>query len=225
MVLIVDNSAKKRGRELRSCFLKAGIPCALVNMETLKRTAPARFTIAYAENENQLSIVSLRAGATDYIVINDTGRRMFNHDAHMYDPDTDGDIVGYVSKRADELFGINTTDPAIPPIRFDGEYTLFRNRYIRLTATEKMIVRHLIMSNDDWHSAEEIVRYAYNEPSLRARKTVSSHVSSINRKAQTATGEKLIVAHRGLGYRILLSASKGRKYGHYDLTPEKPLFV
>lgn len=212
MILIVDNSSKKRKDILRKYFHKVGIPCAVVNMEQLKKMKTARFTIAFAESEDQLSIVSVRAGKTEYIVLNDTGKRMFNSDAHIYNPISDGTLLEYVNIRAKEVFGFDAINLNIPPLKFDGINTFFYEKNIILTDREKMIVRHLILSKGEWHSVNEI--FCYSCSLGDSKSSISVHICNINKKAVRATGCRMIIAKRGYGYKIDYTLSPKREQSH-----------
>ena len=225
MVIIVDNTEKSRKRELRSRFLNLNIPCAVCTADSLKKLAPARFTVVFAESESMLTTVSIRAGATELIAVNVTGKPIRNPDAYIIDPSRDTDVVNYVIRRAREAYLINALDPDATPVRFDGEYTFFRNRHLRLTPDEKMILRHLVLSKGEYHTPDEIARYCFAAPSARDLSRVRTHICNINRKALTAADLKLIIAVRGKGYKVDFPNPDEREKTHYNVSSDAPLFV
>jgi len=224
MVLIVDDSAKKRKTELRKRFLEARIPCAVCNMEKLKRIPSALYTVVYAENENQLSIASIRAGHTKYIAINETGKRMINPDAHFYNENTDGDIVEYVKSGFVKDLGIDIERLCVLPVAFSEKGFLFRNRYVLLTEKEEMIVRFLAISKDNFHTADEIEFYTADEYSPKSN-SVAQHICNINKKTTEAANCKMIIAKRGFGYMLDSSVGEISEPNHYDVSSDLPLFV
>lgn len=226
MILIIDDSSKKRKTELRNSLFDAGIPCAVVTSERLKKLEPARVTVAFAENETQLSIVSIRAGSTDYIVINDTGRRMYNTDAYFYDPTVDGDFRDFIKRRAVEKHGISIDSLAEYPVRMcDGEVYFF-NRQVNLTRREEMIVRHLMFAKGEWHSSEEVARFAFDGISGGIDdSSVSVHICNINKKSVQVTGRKIILSKRFCGYKINRLEPEKKKRGPYKRKVTPPRYV
>lgn len=225
MVLIVDDSVKRRKYELRNLLYYAGIPCAVVNSEQLRDCSPARMTVTFAENETQLSITSIRAGATDYIVVNDTGKKMINSDAYFYSWERDGIFVEFIKKRALELHGINVEYPFLYPARFNEGRAYFYNREVRLTLTEEMIVRHLMFAKGEWHTAKEIACYAYPGSGDKTEESVCVHVCNINKKSLHITGKKAILAKRYHGYSLNTVKPERKKRGPYKKKVNPPQFV
>lgn len=225
MVLIVDDSAKQRKFALREKLYLAGIPCMIVNSEQLKKKEPARITVAFAENETQLSIVSLRAGVTDYIVINDTGRKMINCDAYFYDPELDGAFADFIIRRAHDKHGIAIHNTLSYPARFTSKGAYFFNRAVNLTLTEEMIVRHLLFAKGEWHTAEEIANYSFNSQGRIDGSSISVHICNINNKSLNVTGKKIILAKRFYGYKINAPGPEKKKRGPYNIKTIPPRFV
>lgn len=94
-----------------------------------------------------------------------------------------------------------------------GEYTLgalnasaelggvsYLGKPVKLTRTEAMVLRYLILTYPQAASAEDILKYAFRAARLPEVSSVRTHVSIMNKKFKGAAGEALIVPSDPSGY-------------------------
>ena len=84
-------------------------------------------------------------------------------------------------------------------VRFDGDDFYSRNNYIRLTHSEKRILRLLILCHGMYFTANQIAGFCLENSDVAA---VPVHISHINKKVSAASGDKLILSKRYYGYQI-----------------------
>lgn len=73
---------------------------------------------------------------------------------------------------------------------------------LNLTKTEAMILRYLIRSYPVPQKSDNILKYAFKASRLPDKSSVRTHISIMNKKFESQTGDKLIVGVSHDGYRI-----------------------
>lgn len=84
-------------------------------------------------------------------------------------------------------------------VRFDGNDVYFRNNYVRLTHSEKLITRLLTVCHGMFFTAVQIAGFCLENLDAAA---VPVHISRINNKSSAVCGEKIITPKRYYGYKI-----------------------
>ena len=221
MIVIVDRRNRRRSICLRERFLNAGIACALCTPEDAGHFKGAVVTVCFAASEDMLSLVSVRTSGAVLIAVNVSGKHMYNTDAVIWDEDLHGDIAAFAVSLARERAGISFREVTAGNVLVTPERAYFHMNYLALTETEHLILFHLAVGADRFHSEAEIRKYACERSDLRRKSSsVSVHICNINKKAMRACGERAIVCRRGSGYAILSdSGAKNKRKRRVTFTP------
>lgn len=220
MIVITDRRNRKRSLRLREQLLEAGIACAACTPEDAGLLRGAPVTVCFAESEDMLSLVSVRAGRTSLIAVNVSGRKMYHPDAVIWDSQLHGDLASFAVRTAEKQTGTDVRRLTAGYVTVTPEAAYFHLNYLALTDTERLILFHLAAGADRFHREEEIRKYAFRECDLRRKNsTVSVHICNINKKAMRACGEKAVTCRRGSGYAILTAPDKAKRRRRTVLTP------
>lgn len=160
MIVIVDARNRKRSLRLRERFLDTGIACALCTPEDSAHFKGACVTVCFATSEDMLSLVSVRTLVSALIAVNVSGKHMYNTDAVIWDEELHGDIVDFACALAREREKINFHELAAGDVLVTPESAYFHMNYLALTATERLILFHLAVGADRFHTESEIRKYA-----------------------------------------------------------------
>ena len=99
MILIVDDRARRRSLILRDLFRAAGVPCALCAFDNMTQFRSAPVTVFFAHDETSVSLAAVRAGRTELVAVNVSGRRMFHPEASVWDGEPDEKLVAFAKAR------------------------------------------------------------------------------------------------------------------------------
>lgn len=221
MIVIVDGRNRKRSICLRERFHMAGIACAMCTPEDAAHFKGACVAVCFAVSEDMLSLVSVRISGSVLIAVNVSGRHMYNTDAVIWDEKLHGDLFVFAISLARERIGISCHEVSAGNVLVTPHRAYFRMNYLALTAAEHLILFHLAVGADHFHSEAEIRKYACTQSDLRRKSSsVSVHICNINKKAMRACGERAIICRRGSGYAILSGEEvKSKRKRRVALTP------
>ncbi len=186
MIAIYGKKSDHWVYDARDSLLSSGIPCVLFGPE-----------VGFASMAETLPLI-LFPSQSDAVA--DSFRKSISQDRVMdaLEPVTGTELVEMVKLRYFQKFGHDYEFATGSCVRFSDRRVFFRGHELCLTKTEYRIVRLLFHAQGQYFSAEEIAAACFEG----SGSTVSTHASSINRKARYMTEMPLIETRRYHGYRI-----------------------
>ena len=204
MILIVDDRARRRSLILRDLFRAAGVPCALCAFDNMTQFRSAPVTVFFAHDETSVSLAAVRAGRTELVAVNVSGRRMFHPEASVWDGEPDEKLVAFALDLAREKRGIDAACVSAGRLRITPDSVHYGLKLLVLTPTERLILFHLAVNAGRYCPEREVRKFALPADDLRAKSSsVKVHICSINKKAVRAAGEKIICCRRASGYAVI----------------------
>ncbi len=210
MVVIVDNTRRKRRFELLHKIRRAMIPAAVMNTEeaenyffelAMRRGRESGYigavtVICFSDEEAMVSSQLTEAknvtrlvvgGATGVDMVSDANTTALTDELHgLYR----------------ELYDIDLGSCKYGRVRIVGEKVLFCGLEIYLTKRERMILNHMILNYGYWQTEEEIQAFCLNDEKKRKIGCAAVHICNLNEKAIAVTGRRIIAYRRYSGYRI-----------------------
>ena len=188
MVCIFDTSKSRRGKALRETFLRNKIPCAVKEYEKI---GDSLVNIFYSDTVHLFKYKIEKLDPESVIII-DTKLKTYEYEMdRIYDTVIDILFVKY---------GINPMSYTYKRFSQIGNKTLYCGRYLLLTDTENIILRHISLCEGRWCSVKEIMAYCLDDGI--DKHTVTVHVSNIVEKSLKRTIVPIIVSKRNYGYKL-----------------------
>ncbi len=180
----------RRSEILRWRLLGQGIPCAVISEADLPSVIEDKCVVTFGDVSDC---------KRENVLVCD-GAALTSNDPGLSDREFER-ISDRITEALELEFGIRYGMHYGPVYAEDGERSFFLGKKIAFTATEKLIIRHLVFSPDKFITSEELAGFTLSDPKNNLS-SVRTHVSNINRKTRLVTGFPLIVTRRGRGYRF-----------------------
>ena len=193
MILIHDKNIT-RARVLRRDMIDVGLPCA-TTAESISCSTLVNIFFDDTVSEFQDKIDCLDPETVLYC----DGR------IDMQDIERQR-IYSRVLDLLDVKYGINPTSFIQSRYSYIGGRDRFCGKLILPSHTSRLIIHHLLFTDKNWTSAEEIAAFCLSDKADPT--SVSSFITEINRDSLECTPFKMIIGKRNSGYRYIFSDLK-----------------
>ncbi len=197
MILLINDGKDKRIERLHENLQALGIISVAVESGRVREYSEACCAFVIAGSENELNIVSVRCGKLPLLAVNESDSRIYNKDVVFYSSSCgshENFIIDYLRK----VHGITGGTLKIGALTVGDASVSYGVNSLKLTGTERNILRLLGICKGKWISEENIERICFESSGTSCR--VSVHICNINRKFREFAGRNLIRCKRGIGY-------------------------
>ncbi|MBR6807627.1 MAG: hypothetical protein IKM46_04500 [Clostridia bacterium] len=188
MICIFDVRNSKRGEELREMFLNSYLPCALKEYEKI---SDSLVNIFFSDSAYLFEYKMKKLDPETVVIVNVR--------AAIYELEKSA-ILNRVTDILFVKYGITPMSYTYKRFSQIGNKTLYVGRFLLLTYTENLILRHISVCKGKWCTAKEIAAYCL--PQSNDKHTVAVHVASIVEKSLRISLIPIIVSKRNYGYKI-----------------------
>lgn len=189
MITIIDGSETLRGKTVRKLLIKSGFPCNLCNPNEFinSKDAVISFKLSDCKSVMDEELIILADGKA----FGNSARRRI-------------ELNRIVERCADLLgvkYGVNVESFGIGRLYVDGNKAHIRGNALRITYTEKLILKYLSFYSHRWNSISDIANHCIDSKSINS---IPVHIHNINQKTRFYSCIPLIESKRNIGYKIII---------------------
>ena len=205
MILICDNDATPRARNLQRLFLDLGYPAAVCLIGEIKEYLPTWFFITYCD-----SFDNLRRTPNDKIFAVVIGDGFVNTALNATRVSCVDEALTFAVNVANEKLGIEQSDQfpfgvMSHNVFFSDYFVEINGNIVPLTDIEMLIFKYISACSAEniYASTSMIENYCY-QPKITSKRenVIPVHIRNINKKSMDILGRKIIGSMRHQGYYI-----------------------
>jgi len=202
MILIADDSKRKRSTELRYKLMSLGLPCIMVDQDHIRKHPEALLVMTFVSSEDKLNLIAVKCGRIPLLVVNESGSRIYNKDVTFYDDSIYKSYEEFILAYLNEKLGIVIDDHTYGRITLGERSVYMGPSSFRLTVCERMILMLVMLCHGKWVSEESIRKACFSSSAKRNTTRVSVHICNINKKSKNVFKWPIITCKRGVGYML-----------------------
>ncbi|MBE6626135.1 MAG: hypothetical protein E7628_02990 [Ruminococcaceae bacterium] len=206
MILICDNDASPRAKNLQGLFLDLGYPAAVCPINEIKEHLPAWFFVTFCD-----SFDNLRRTPYDKIFTIAIDNGFVNTALNATKVTTVNEALSCSLEIVKSKLGISNGGQfpfgiLCRSVFFADYFIEVRNNIIPLTNIEMLIFKYIfICSGENIYADKSMIeKYCYSPASRgHSGNVISVHIANINKKSEEILGSKIIGSMRYKGYYII----------------------